>query len=121
MTREALHIVEKQCFPNQNPEKYFDVIQATVLISIEVKNTNPVNSITIHIKSNQLKYNRVPYNSKLSDVDPLICDDLLPLSSSNNSDDEQESEYMKNINFKNNLRTWALQKNIGKAALNDLL
>lgn len=47
--------------------------------------------------------------------DNILC----PLSSSNTSDDEQDD--MHNINFKNDLRSWALEKNISQAALKDLL
>lgn len=123
VTREALHKVEKQCFLNQNPEKDFDVIPGN---SSDINRNRKYKSSELDNDSYQEQPIKIQQGSVqqqiISDVkNPLICDDLLPLSSSNNSDDEQESEYMKNISFKNDLRTWALQKNISQAALKDLL
>ncbi|XP_047519001.1 uncharacterized protein LOC125058905 [Pieris napi] len=44
-----------------------------------------------------------------------------PLSSSHSSDEEEESEYIKNSNFKNDIRIWAIEKNISQAAFKDLI
>ncbi|CAH0404932.1 unnamed protein product [Chilo suppressalis] len=119
VNKEALHIVKKQCFLNQNPE-----------IDLKI-NVIPGNSKSTIYKSSELDNNSCQLQTNkqgsvqqqiISDVEyPLICEDLLPLSSSNNSDDEQESEIMKNNNFINDLRTWALQKNISQSALKHLL
>lgn len=89
VTREALHIVEKQCFPNQNPEKDFDAIPGN---SSDINRSTKYKPSELDNDSYQEQPTKIQQGSvqqqTISDVKyPLICDDLSAMQTNNRKND----------------------------------